>query len=58
MEAGLTGRAYLASDRVTLADLALVAYTRLAPQGGFDMQAYPLLRAWMARVEADLGITD
>jgi len=36
----------------------LVANTRLAPQGGFDMQAYPLVQAWIARVEADLGITD
>jgi glutathione S-transferase len=41
-----------------LAEVALVVYTRLAPQGGFDMQAYPLLRAWIARVEADLSITD
>ena len=28
------------------------------PQGGFDMQAYPLVRAWIARVETDLNITD
>lgn len=58
MEAGLADRSYLASDRATLADVALVAYTRLAPQGGFDMQAYPQVRNWISRVEADLNITD
>jgi glutathione S-transferase len=58
MEAGLTGRSYLASEHVSLADVALVAYTRLAPEGGFDIHEYPLVRAWMARVEADLNITD
>ncbi|MCP1548186.1 glutathione S-transferase [Methylorubrum zatmanii] len=33
-----------------------MAYTRLAHEGGFDLTPYPALRAWIARVEAGLGI--
>jgi glutathione S-transferase len=41
---------------LSLADVALVAYTRLAPEGGFDLGLYPAVRDWIARVEAALGI--
>jgi glutathione S-transferase len=43
---------------VTLADVALVAYTRMAPDGGFNLDAYPAVLAWIARVEATLNIRD
>jgi len=56
MEAGLEGREWLAGGAVSLADLALVAYTRVAHEGGFGMEAYPNVTAWVARVEAALGI--
>jgi len=56
MEAGLEGRAWLAGDSLSLADIALVAYTRMAGQGGFDLGGYPNVRAWIARVEDGLGI--
>lgn len=56
LEAGLEGRDYLASDRLSLADVALVAYTRLAGEGGFDLTPYPNLRAWIQRVEGALAI--
>jgi len=56
LEAGLEGRNYLASDRLSLADVALVAYTRLAGEGGFDLAPYPNLRAWIQRVEGALAI--
>ncbi|MEW6018415.1 MAG: glutathione S-transferase family protein [Pseudomonadota bacterium] len=56
LEAGLEGRDYLASDRLSLADVALVAYTRLAGEGGFDLAPYPNLRAWIQRVEGALAI--
>ena len=56
METGLEGRDWLAGDHLTLADIALVAYTRFAPQGGFDLAQYPRVMAWVARVEDELGI--
>jgi glutathione S-transferase len=56
MESTLRRTAYLAGDALTLADVALVAYTRMAHEGGFDLAAYPAVRAWVGRVEAGLGI--
>lgn len=56
LEGGLAGSAFLVGDHVSLADVALVAYTRMAPDGGFDLSAYPRLVAWIARVEAALRI--
>lgn len=57
MEAGLAGRDWLAGEAASLADLALVAYTRLAHEGGFEMEPYPAVRAWVSRVEAVFGIS-
>jgi glutathione S-transferase len=56
MEAALTGRDWLAAGAPSLADLALVAYTRVAPEGGFELEPYPAIRAWIARTEAAFGI--
>jgi len=56
MEDALTDRTWLVGDAVSLADLALVAYTRVAHEGGFDLMSFPALRAWIARVEAAFGI--
>ncbi len=56
MEAALKKSPYLVGKALTLADIALVAYTRVAPEGGFDLSPYPSLRKWIARVESDLGI--
>lgn len=56
MEATLVRATFLVGDALTLADVALVAYTRMAHEGGFDLAAYPAIRAWIARVEAGLGI--
>jgi glutathione S-transferase len=47
---------YLVSERLTLADIALVAYTRVAHEGGFDLSLYPAVQAWIGRVEAALGL--
>jgi glutathione S-transferase len=57
MEAALTGQDWLAGEAVSLADVALVAYTRMAGEGGFELEFYPAVRAWIARVEAALGIS-
>ena len=56
LETGLSGGGYLVGESVTLADVALVAYTRVAHEGGFDLSRYPAVQAWVARVEAALGI--
>jgi glutathione S-transferase len=58
MELALADSAYLVGSVVSLADLSLVAYTRLAHQGGFDLAHYPLIRSWIKRVELDFNITD
>jgi len=56
MEAALTGADWLVGSGPTLADLALVAYTRVAHEGDFDLSAYPAIRRWIERVEAAFGI--
>ncbi|HEY4830686.1 MAG TPA: glutathione S-transferase family protein [Solirubrobacteraceae bacterium] len=61
MEGHLTGREFLVADRYTIADIALYAYTHVAPEGGFELEPYPAINAWLARVEAQPGhiaITD
>ena len=46
----------LVGEALTLADVALVAYTRVAHEGGFDLADYPAVKAWVARVEQAMGI--
>ena len=47
---------YFVGNKLTLADIALVAYTRWAHEGGFDLARYPGVMAWVRRVENDLGL--
>ena len=56
LENALKDAAYLVGGKLTLADIALIAYTRVAPEGGFDLDPYPAVRRWIARVERDLGV--
>ena len=56
MEQALASQTFLVGDTLTLADIALVAYTRVAHEGGFDLSGRPNLRAWIARVEQALPI--
>ena len=56
MEMQLTFADYFVGQSVTLADIALVAYTRVAHEGGFDLSEFPSVQRWVARVETDLGI--
>jgi glutathione S-transferase len=50
------GGDWFAGPRLSLADVALVAYTRMAADGGFDLSLYPRIHAWIGRVEAELGL--
>ncbi len=54
MEAQLKVTTYLVGERLTLADIALVAYTRWAHEGGYDLARFPATAAWVKRVESDL----
>jgi glutathione S-transferase len=55
LEQGLAGSEFLVGERYSLADVALYAYTHVAPEGGFALEAYPSIRAWCARVAAEPG---
>jgi glutathione S-transferase len=56
LEDALAEADYLAGEHVSLADVALIAYSRMAEEGGFDLAGYPRMRAWIARTEQALGI--
>jgi glutathione S-transferase len=56
LEDGLAAAPFLVGACVSLADVALVAYTRVAHEGGFELGPYPRVQAWIARVEAALKI--
>jgi glutathione S-transferase len=50
LERHLDGRRFLVGDAYSIADIALYAYTHVAPEGGFTLQPYPAVEAWLARV--------
>jgi glutathione S-transferase len=56
MERMIAGRDWFVGDALSIADIALVAYTRLAHEGGFDLQARPGVRRWIARCEGALNL--
>jgi glutathione S-transferase len=55
MERHLSGRSWLVGDSITLADIALYAYTHVADEGGFDLGVYPAILEWLGRVVAEPG---
>jgi glutathione S-transferase len=55
LEGHLSSRRFLVAERYTIADMALYAYTHVAHEGGFDLTAYPSVRAWLRRVSAEPG---
>ena len=55
MDGHLAGRAFLAADHPTIADLACYAYVARAPEGRIALDDHPHIRAWLARVEAIPG---
>ena len=56
MEHHLALQKYFGGDRVTLADVALLAYTRVAPEGGFHLDGYGAIRRWIKDCEQALGL--
>jgi len=55
LERHLDGREWAVGESMTLADIALYGYTHVAPEGGFDLESLPAVRAWIARVAAQPG---
>lgn len=55
MDRHLERRQWFVMDRLTLADIALYAYTHVAEQGGFNLQPFPNIRAWLGRVASAPG---
>lgn len=56
MERQLEAAAFIAGEKFSVADISLVAYTRTASSGGFELGAFPRVKAWIATVEKRLGI--
>ena len=55
LERGLAGREFLVADRYSVADISLYAYTHVAPEGGFELERYPAINAWLERVASQPG---
>jgi glutathione S-transferase len=52
---GSDGRDYFVGEGLSLADIALYAYTHVAHEGGFELERYPAIRAWLERVASEPG---
>ena len=58
MDEHLATRGYFVNGRLTLADIALFAYTHVSEEGGFDLGAYPAVQRWLGRVAAEPGFVE
>ncbi|WP_286831372.1 MULTISPECIES: glutathione S-transferase family protein [Kordiimonas] len=54
LEKRLSKHDYLVGDALSLADIALLAYTQFAEEGGFSLDGRPAIKRWLARVKAGL----
>ena len=55
MEGHLRESAWFGGDAMSIADIALYAYTHVADEGGFDLARYPAVSDWLARVAEQPG---
>ncbi|MGB8603604.1 glutathione S-transferase family protein [Bradyrhizobium sp.] len=56
MEHQLAATRFLVGDTISLADISLLAYTRLAHEGGFHLGGYGAVRRWIGETERSLGL--
>jgi glutathione S-transferase len=56
MEDKLATQAWIACNIFTCADIALLAYTRMANEGGFNLASYPHVSRWITRCESRLAL--
>jgi glutathione S-transferase len=54
-DAHLRDHRYFVGDALTLADIALYAYTHVAHEGGYDLDEYPAIRPWLDRIASEPG---
>jgi glutathione S-transferase len=57
MDSHLAEMRFLLGDAASLADVSLLAYTRLAHEGGFDLERYCAVRRWISDTEQMLGLS-
>ncbi|POB00765.1 glutathione binding-like protein, partial [Halopseudomonas oceani] len=50
MNQHLASHTFFVSERYSIADIALYAYTHVAGEGGFELSQYPAVVAWLQRV--------
>lgn len=55
MDAHLNGRNWLATEQITIADVAAYSYIAHAPEGAVSLTPYPNIQAWLKRIEANPG---
>jgi glutathione S-transferase len=55
MEGHLKDRRFFVGDHYSIADIALYAYTHVADEGGFDLDGFPAVLAWLERVSSQPG---
>lgn len=51
MESKLGSQPFFVGEQYSIADMALFAYTHVADEGGFALQDYPAIRAWIERIK-------
>jgi glutathione S-transferase len=56
MEHQLAATRFLVGDSFSLADVSLLAYTRVAHEGGFHLDGYDAVRRWIGEAERALGL--
>ena len=56
MQQHLARHDWFVGESLTCADIGLVAYTRVAYEGGFDLAEWPAVQLWVQRVEQALGL--
>ncbi|HEX5020192.1 MAG TPA: glutathione binding-like protein, partial [Candidatus Binatia bacterium] len=54
MENHLSKNDFFVGD-YSIADIALFAYTHVAHEGGFPLDDFPKIKAWIERVQAQPG---
>jgi glutathione S-transferase len=56
MEHQLAATRFLIGDSFSLADVSLLAYTRVAHEGGFHLDGYAAVKRWIGEAEQALGL--
>ncbi|MCY3771050.1 MAG: glutathione binding-like protein, partial [Gemmatimonadetes bacterium] len=51
----LAKRTFFVSERYTIADIALYAYTHVAHEGGFELDRFKAIRIWLDRIRVQPG---